>query len=226
MLTCLRVRHLAIIDELEVELGAGLNVITGETGAGKSILIDALGLVLGEKGRPELVRTGAKQAEVEALFDLSDDAEALARLEASGLEREVELIVRRVVSASGRTRAYLNGRLATAGQLSALAKGLVDISSQHEHHTLVDPGTHMSFLDAFGKLDALREEVRDAHRSLREAHEQLRAAEEAISQRGEREDLLRFQIREIEELDPKPGEDEELSAERDRLRHEIGRAHV
>lgn len=219
MLTCLRVRHLAIIDELEVELGAGLNVITGETGAGKSILIDALGLVLGEKGRPELVRTGAKQAEVEALFDLSDDAEALARLEASGLEREVELIVRRVVSASGRTRAYLNGRLATAGQLSALAKGLVDISSQHEHHTLVDPGTHMSFLDAFGKLDALREEVRDAHRALREAHEQLRAAEEAISQRGEREDLLRFQIREIEELDPKPGEDEELSAERDRLRH-------
>lgn len=219
MLTCLRVRHLAIIDKLEVELGSGLNVITGETGAGKSILIDALGLVLGEKGRPELVRTGAKQAEVEALFDLSDDPEAMARLVASGLDAEAELVVRRVVAASGRTRAYLNGRMATAGQLAELAKGLVDISSQHEHHTLVDPGTHMGFLDAFGKLDALREEVRAAHRALREAHEATRAAEEAISQRGEREDLLRFQIREIEELDPQPGEEEELNVERERLRH-------
>jgi len=219
MLTCLRVRHLAIIDQLEVELGSGLNVITGETGAGKSILIDALGLVLGEKGRPELVRTGAKQAEVEALFDLSDDPEAMARLVASGLDAEAELVVRRVVAASGRTRAYLNGRMATAGQLAELAKGLVDISSQHEHHTLVDPGTHMGFLDAFGKLDALREEVRAAHRALREAHEATRAAEEAISQRGEREDLLRFQIREIEELDPQPGEEEELNVERERLRH-------
>ena len=219
MLTCLRVRHLAIIDQLEVELGSGLNVITGETGAGKSILIDALGLVLGEKGRPELVRTGAKQAEVEALFDLSDDPEAMARLVASGLDAEAELVVRRVVAASGRTRAYLNGRMATAGQLAELAKGLVDISSQHEHHTLVDPGTHMGFLDSFGKLDALREEVRAAHRALREAHEATRAAEEAISQRGEREDLLRFQIREIEELDPQPGEEEELAVERERLRH-------
>lgn len=219
MLTCLRVRHLAIIDQLEVELGSGLNVITGETGAGKSILIDALGLVLGEKGRPELVRTGAKQAEVEALFDLSDDPEAMARLVASGLDAEAELVVRRVVAASGRTRAYLNGRMATAGQLAELAKGLVDISSQHEHHTLVDPGTHMGFLDAFGKLDALREEVRAAHRALRDAHEATRAAEEAISQRGEREDLLRFQIREIEELDPQPGEEEELNVERERLRH-------
>lgn len=219
MLTCLRVRHLAIIDQLEVELGPGLNVITGETGAGKSILIDALSLVLGERARPDLVRTGAKQAEVEALFDLGDERDLLARLEASGIEPEPELVVRRVVSASGRTRAYLNGNLASAGQLAELAAGLVDISSQHEHHTLVDPSTHLGFLDAFGQLEPLRAEVREAHRALRQADEALREAELAASSRGEREDLLRFQIREIDELDPRPGEDVALAEERERLRY-------
>ncbi len=219
MLTCLRVRHLAIIDQLEVVFGPGLNVITGETGAGKSILIDALSLVLGGRGRPELVRTGAKQAEVEALFDIGDAPDALARLAGSGLEPEPELVVRRVVSASGRTRAYLNGRLATAGQLAELVAGLVDISSQHEHHTLVDPSTHLGFLDAFGELGPVRERVSAAHRTLREADQALREAERAAAARGEREDILRFQIREIEELDPQPGEETELAEERERLRH-------
>ena len=219
MLTFLRVRHLAIIDQLEVELGPGLNVITGETGAGKSILIDALSLVLGERAAPELVRTGAKQAEVEALFDIGDDPEALARLSASGLEAERELVVRRVVLASGRTRAYVNGSLASAGQLAELARGLVDISSQHEHHTLVDPGTHLGYLDAFGKLEPRRAQVAEAHRALREADEALREAEKAAASKGEREDLLRFQMREIDELDPKPGEEQELAEERERLRH-------
>jgi DNA repair protein RecN (Recombination protein N) len=219
MLTCLRVRHLAIIDQLEVELGPGLNVITGETGAGKSILIDALSLVLGERARPDLVRTGAKQAEVEALFDLGDDPEVLSRLEASGIEPEPELVVRRVVSANGRTRAYLNGSMASAGQLSELVAGLVDISSQHEHHTLVDPGTHLGYLDAFGRLEPLRARVAQAHRALREADDALREAEAAAASRGEREDLLRFQIREIDELEPRAGEDVELAEERERLRH-------
>ncbi|MCZ7678038.1 MAG: AAA family ATPase [Sandaracinaceae bacterium] len=219
MLTCLRVRHLAIIDQLEVELGPGLNVITGETGAGKSILIDALSLVLGERARPELVRTGAKQAEVEALFDIGDDPEALARLEGSGIDADGELVVRRVIGANGRTRAYLNGSLASAGQLAEIARGLVDISSQHEHHTLVDPGTHLGYLDAFGRLEPLRDEVADAHRALAEADLALREAEQAAASRGEREDLLRFQIREIDELDPKVGEDAELAEERERLRH-------
>lgn len=219
MLTCLRVRHLAIIDQLEVELGPGLNVITGETGAGKSILIDALSLVLGERARPELVRTGAKQAEVEALFDIGDDHEALARLAASGIETDGELVVRRVIAANGRTRAYLNGSLASAGQLAELARGLVDISSQHEHHTLVDPSTHLGYLDAFGQLEPLRAEVAAAYRALAEADAALRDAQKAAASRGEREDLLRFQIREIEELDPKPGEEAELAEERERLRH-------
>ncbi len=219
MLSCLRVRHLAIIDQLEVELGPGLNVITGETGAGKSILIDALSLVLGERARPELVRTGAKQAEVEALFELGDDKDALACLADSGLDAETELVVRRIVSGSGRTRAYLNGTLASAGQLTELVARLVDISSQHEHHTLVDPATHLAFLDEFGRLDGLREAVAEAHARLREADEALRDAERAAAQRGDREDLLRFSIREIDELDPKPGEDVSLLEERELLRH-------
>src|SRR5690606_35319869 len=145
--------------------------------------------------------------------------EALARLSASGLEAERELVVRRVVSASGRTRAYVNGSLASAGQLAELARGLVDISSQHEHHTLVDPGTHLGYLDAFGKLEPVRERVAEAHRALREADDALREAEAAAASRGEREDLLRFQIREIDELAPKPGEEQELAEERERLRH-------
>lgn len=219
MLSCLRVRDFAIIDELEVELRRGLNVITGETGAGKSILVDALGLVLGGKGRADVVRSGAKRAEVEALFDLATDPVARARMEASGLDPEPELVIRRTVAASGRTRAYVNGRLASAGQLAELAQGLVDISSQHEHHTLVDPATHLAFLDAFGELDSVRDRVRDAYRSLRDADEALRQREDAAARRIEREDLLRFQIREIDDLAPKSGEDESLALERERLRH-------
>ncbi|MGF1470055.1 MAG: DNA repair protein RecN [Sandaracinaceae bacterium] len=219
MLTLLRVRQLAIIDHLEVELGPGLNVITGETGAGKSIIVDALQLVLGARGRPELVRTGAKQAEVEALFDVSFDPDAQRALEEAGLEAGSELLVRRVVSRSGRSRAYLNGRLATAGQLATLSGGLVDISSQHEHHTLVDPSTHLAYLDAFGERGAARARAQETYHALRAADEALREARAAAEGRGEREDFLRFQIAEIQDLDPQPGEDDDLEVERDRLQH-------
>lgn len=219
MLSVLRIRNLAIIGELEFELGTGLNVITGETGAGKSILIGALGLVLGAKGRSELVRTGAKRAEVEALFELGDDEEARERLASSGIDVESELIIRRVLNASGRTRAYVNGTLTTAGQLAELARGLVDISSQHEHHTLVDPATHMTFLDAFGGLEASLERVRSAHRTLKEVDEALRDARITADERGEKEDFLRFQLQDIDELDPTDGEDAALEGERARLMH-------
>src|SRR5262249_27720043 len=108
VLTCLRVRNFAIIDELEVELGPGMNVMTGETGAGKSILVEALKLVLGGKARPEIIRTGAEQAEVEALFDVGDEPEIKARIIEAGVEVEDELVLRRVVQRSGRSRVYLN----------------------------------------------------------------------------------------------------------------------
>ena len=219
MLTCLRVRHFAIIDEVEVELGPGLNVVTGETGAGKSILVDALELVLGGKGSGDIVRTGEKTAEVEALFEVGPDPQMRARLEAAGLEPEEELVIRRVVHAGGRTRAYVNGRLATAGQLATIAAGIADISSQHEHHSLVDAASHLHYLDAFGRLERQRAAVAEAYGALSDAARAVQALIDAQRDRGEREDLLRFQIREIEELEPQPGEDDELSEERERLRH-------
>ncbi len=227
MLTCLRVRNFAIIDALEVEFGPGLNVVTGETGAGKSILVSALQLVLGGRGRPELVRTGEKQAEVEALFDLSANPglrEGLAELDDAGLgdgalKEMDELIIRRVVLASGRTRAYVNGRLTTAGQLSRLAEGLADISSQHEHHSLVDPATHLRYLDAFGGAAKELEAMASAHARAADAARALDVLRSRHRERSEREDLLRYQLGEIEELAPEVGEVETLQDERARLRH-------
>ncbi len=219
MLTCLRVRNFAIIEELEVNLDAGLNIVTGETGAGKSILVDALQLVLGARGRPEVVRTDAEAAEVEALFDISDDLGALNTLREQGLGTEGELIVRRVVNASGRTRAYINGRLATLGQLREVTKGLADISSQHEFHSLADPRQHLTYLDAFGDHGRLVEEVGAAHALLVEVAGRL---EEVVSEergRADREDLLRFQIGEIDAIADVLDNEDALLAERERLRH-------
>jgi DNA repair protein RecN (Recombination protein N) len=219
VLTCLRVRSFAIIEALEVELDAGLNIVTGETGAGKSILVDALQLVLGARGRPEVVRTDAEAAEVEALFDLSDQPAALAALHDQGIDTEGELLVRRVVTASGRTRAYINGRLATLAQLKELTKGLADISSQHEYHSLADPRQHLTYLDAFASHAALLEEVAQAHGALVDAAARL---EEVVTEergRADREDLLRFQVDEIDSLRDALDKEEELSIERERLRH-------
>ena len=228
MLTCLRIRDLAIIDSLDVELGPGLNVVTGETGAGKSIMVDALELVLGGKGRAELVRTGAAQGEVEALFDIGDDPELKSRLlelgvcdsaQDAGAPGESEVVIRRVLFANGRTRAYVNGRMASAQQLASLVRGLADISSQHEHHTLSNPGTHLGYLDAFAGLTSQCEITRRDYAVVRRAHEALREFELRLGDRAQREDLLRYQIREIEEVSPHSGEELELSEQRDRLKH-------
>jgi len=218
VLTCLRVRSFAIIDELEIELEPGMNVVTGETGAGKSILIDALQLVLGARARPEVVRTGADQAEVEALFDIGDDAEVRERLQQAGIAVEDELVLRRVIQRSGRSRAYLNGRLAPAGQLAELARGLCDISSQHEHHTLVDPHSHLQYLDAFAELAEPRGRMAQAYAAVQRARAALAELEHGAN-RVEREDLLRFQVQEIDALALVAGEEVGLAAERDRQRH-------
>ena len=219
MLQCLRVSHFAIIDHLELELGPGLNVVTGETGAGKSIMVSALQLVLGARARPEVVRTGAESAEVEALFDVASDQRLQARLQEMGIEFEDELVLRRVITRSGRSRAYVNGRMASAGQLAALAAGLVDISSQHEHHSLVEPGSHIRYLDAFGGLQDLRREMGQAYRTLTEQRGRLQRLEQSGRERIEREDLLRFQVQEIETQQLIPGEEDQLVEERDRNRN-------
>jgi hypothetical protein len=222
MLTCVRVRNFAIIDELEVELGAGLNVFTGETGAGKSILVSALQLVLGGKARPDVVRTGAEQAEVEALFDISADPTARARMLEAGIEVEAdepELVIRRVIQANGRTRAFINGQMATAGQLAQVTSGLADISSQHQYHTLVDARTHLGYLDAFAGLEADRDAITEAHRRFADADARVQELVARHRDRGQREDLLRFQLKEIDDLAPRADEEAELTAERSLLRH-------
>lgn len=220
MLTCLRVRSLAVVDEIELDLGPGLNVITGETGAGKSILIAALQLVLGARGRADRVRTGHDEAVVEALFDLDGRDDAVARLEAvGGAAEEPELLVRRVVRSAGRSRAYVNGTLVTGAQLVRVTRGLVDICSQHEHHSLVDPASHQAFLDAYGVLQPHREAVRTAWQRLRGVVSELEDLAATVRARGEREAILRFQLDEIDAVDPLPDEEEALDAEQQRLAH-------
>ncbi len=219
MLTCLRVKDLAIVDTLELELGPGLTVLTGETGAGKSILVDALELVLGARSRPELVRAGAEAAEVEALFDLADAPEVRGRFVAAGFDVGDELVVRRIVRATGRSRAYLDGRLASQRQLADLARGLATISSQHEHHGLTEPRQQLELLDAFAGAENLKKEMRDAHDALALARDALADFSRRAAGRAEREDFLRFVLREIDEVAPEEGEDVRLEEEHARLAH-------
>ena len=218
MLSCLRIKDLAIIEELELELGAGLNVLTGETGAGKSILVSALELVLGGKGRAELVRSGAKEGEVEALFVVQGDARLGRELRALELDAEGELVVRRVLSACGRTRGFINGRLVPQRVLAQLTRGLTDISSQHEHHTLSDPSTHLGYLDAFARAGALRERLSRAYFELRQAALQLRECEARFRDREAREAFLQAQVQEIEDAGLEVEEEPELEQRCRRLR--------
>lgn len=195
MLATLRIRNLAIVEELEVSFGPGLNVVTGETGAGKSILVDALQLVLGGRASPELVRTGAERAEVEALFDLRRLPETRARL-GPEVAPEGELVLRRVIESGGRSRAYVDGRLATAGELARLAVGLCDISSQHEHHSLVDPACHLGYLDAYAGLGSDGEAMRGAWAALGQAQADADALRAALQE--QRGDFVRFQLDELD----------------------------
>ena len=196
MLRFLRVRRLAVIDSVEVEFGPGLNVLTGETGAGKSILVEAVGLLLGGRASGDLVRTGEEAASIEAIFE-------------SGGE---ELLVRREITQQGRSRAFVNGELTTAGALKELASRLIELHGQHEHQTLLDPSTHLGMLDTFAGLAALTEPVAAAFSSLREATEQLMRARASRSDQSARRELAQFQLAELEKAALKPGEDEELFA--------------
>lgn len=219
MLRQLSVRNLVLIEALDLELGAGFNVVTGETGAGKSMVVDALSLVLGGRASPELVRAGSKEAEVEALFDVDPASRAEALLAEWGVPHEGEIVVRRVVAQEGRSRAYLNGRLATAAQLVELGGELADIASQHESVRLTDASTHLEYLDDFGGLSEKRLALGLRVDALAAVVAERASVREAEKHRLEREEFLGFQLREIEELNPYEGEERELEAERSRLRH-------
>lgn len=219
MLHELTIENVVLIERQTLTLGPGFNVLTGETGAGKSMVVDALALVLGGRARPEVVRTGAREAEVAALFEVEHGSRVAAKLEAAGVPCDRELVVRRVVQAEGRSRAFLNGKASTAAQLAELAPDLCDIASQHESVSLTDPATHLEYLDAFGKLEALRDALGAKVAELAGIVREIERVRETERGRAEREDFLAFQLREIEELDPSAGEEAELESERARLRH-------
>lgn len=219
MLVTLRVKNFILMDALELELEPGFNVLTGETGAGKSIVVGALSLVLGGRSSAEQVRPGADEAVVEALFDVRGSDRLLAQLDAAGVVTGGELVIRRVVQTSGRSRAYLNGRLCTAAELQALAPELADVASQHESVALTDPATHLGYLDRFARLVDARNELSAEVTGLEEIVAQIKKARDAERGRGEREAFVAFQLQAIDALAPRAGEMEELAAERNRLRY-------
>jgi DNA repair protein RecN (Recombination protein N) len=219
VLVTLRVKNFILMDALEIDLEPGFNVLTGETGAGKSIVVGALSLVLGGRASAEQIRPGADEAQVEALFDVRGSDRLLAQLDAAGVATFGELVIRRVVQDNGRSRAYLNGRLCTAGELQMLAPELADVASQHESVALTDPSTHLDYLDRFARLVEARNELSAEVSELEELVAQIRAAREAERGRGEREAFVAFQLQTIDALSPRAGEMEELAAERSRLRH-------
>ncbi|TMA38498.1 MAG: DNA repair protein RecN [Deltaproteobacteria bacterium] len=218
MLRTLRVRDLAIIDELELLLEPGLNVITGETGAGKSILLQALDVALGGRPEADLVRTGADEAVVEALFS-GIAPPARAALAAAGVAADDEIVIRRVIAAGGRTRAYVNDALGSLGLLRELAPHLLRAYGQEEHHALRRVESHREMLDAIGGLEATVEEMRRRHARVQTAAQALAERRAAERTAAERVELLRFQASELAGARLVPGEEEALAAERSRLTH-------
>ena len=230
MLVSLEIRDLLIIDRLELLLAPGLNVLTGETGAGKSILLDALGFVLGWKARPDLVRQGADFGEVTAIFDLGAGHTALAVLDAAGLTAEPgDLILRRTVSADGRRQAFANDRRVSAEILRDLGDTLVELHGQHDDRGLLNPRGHRALLDDFAGLDLGN--LRQAWRARSQARADLEAAQAALAAAKAEEDFLRHAVKELDKLAPQPGEDASLDGRRrmmqtsERIRADIVRAH-
>lgn len=212
MLRHLDIRDILIIDRLALEFQPGLNVLTGETGAGKSILLDSLGFVLGWRGRAELVRQGAGQGEVTAVFDLPTGHPAAAILDEAGIAHEGELILRRVNTRDGRKTAWINDRRASGEVLRRVSDTLVELHGQHDDRGLLNPRGHRDLLDSYGAHDLGK--TRAAWRDLKEAQKALDAARTRVAALSEEEDFLRHSVSELDSLAPEPGEDEALDTKR------------
>jgi len=217
MLRSLSVRNLVLIDSLDLEFGPGLCVLTGETGAGKSILLDALGLALGARGDAQLVRHGAESASVSASFELAAGHPAWAMLEAQGFEPTDELIVRRVLGADGRSRAFANGQPAGVAWLRELGSSLVEIEGQSASGGLLDPKNHRALLDSFAGNDKQRAHTAATCASWRESVVALEQVEAELAEARRDEEYLRHVSAELEALAPQVGEEENLATERRRL---------
>ncbi len=229
MLRSLEIRDVLIIDRLDLEFRSGLNVLTGETGAGKSILLDALGFVLGWRGRAELVRAGAEQGVVTAVFDLPDGHAARAVLAEAGIEAGDELIMRRVNTVDGRKTAWVNDRRVSGEVLRDLSDTLVELHGQQDDRGLLNPRGHRVLLDTFAGIDLAP--VRAAWRAQSAARARLAEAEAALVAARKEEDFLRHAVAELDKLDPEPGEEATLDARRrmmqgaEKIRSDVARAY-
>nr|WP_242479387.1 DNA repair protein RecN [Lamprobacter modestohalophilus] len=208
---------MVIVSRLELELAAGMTALTGETGAGKSILIDALGLTLGDKADASLIRSGCERAEISASFDVTNNTPAQAWLAEQALEDDHDCLIRRVLVRSGRARAYINGRAVSSAQLRALGERLVDIHGQHAHQSLLRSAAQRSLLDGYADHQPLTAEVAEHYRRYKEFDQRWKALNAARSEREERLELLRFQLEELDALELGEHELDALDAEQRRL---------
>jgi DNA repair protein RecN (Recombination protein N) len=213
MLRTLYIKNYALIEELTVEFSTGLMIITGETGAGKSIIIDALSLILGARASTEVVRSGSERAVVEAMFQVAGNKRLKTLLTENELECPDELLVRREVSIKGQSRCFINDSPVTLALQRQVGELLVDLHGQHEHQSLLRVETHIGMLDDFGGLDGMVEEFQTAYKVLREKEAGLAGLRQREQQLREKREFYEFQMREIDAVNPRPGEEEELERE-------------
>ena len=223
MLTTLSIRDFVLIDQLNLELGMGLTTLTGETGAGKSILLDALGVCIGLRASPDMVRRGARQASITAVFDVPDRHPVFHELRELGLQiDDSELVLRRLIQADGRSRAFVNDEPTSAGTLRRLGETMVEIQGQFDLHGLLSPAHHRSVLDAFAGHGNLLSAVQRSHEALQAAEAELERAREDLAQAQREESYLRHATEELEELAPEVGEVARLEARRGLLANMAG----
>ncbi|MDY0300402.1 MAG: DNA repair protein RecN [Trichlorobacter sp.] len=219
MLTHLSIHNIAIIQQLQLSFESGLTIFTGETGAGKSIIIDALSLVSGGRATAELIRSGVDEAVVEALFDISNQPEISLFLENAGIANDGELLVKRILNRSGRNRIYLNGSMATLAQLTEIGSTLVTIHGQHESQTLLKPDSHPMLLDSFAGCHQQRDAVAAAFNRWQQLKDKLEQFDQQEREAAQRLDLISWQAEEIEKAALQEGEDEELNEQQQLLAH-------
>jgi len=221
MLSLLKIKNIALIDEIAVEFSGGLNLLTGETGSGKSIVVDSLGALTGERISSDLIKEGERAAHIEGLFNVSNSALLLETLAEGGIEandaKEVEIIVRRELAAGGRNRIFVNNQLATQIYLKKIGAFLVDIHGQGEQATLFNQATHLEMLDKFANLQSRREILAKKYRELAEIQRELNNLSDDEAQKLQLLDILQFQVEEIKKVNPQTGEDESLNEEKRRL---------
>lgn len=214
MIAQISLKNYAIIDSLTVEFSEGLNIITGETGTGKSIIIDAINILLGDKVSSDIVKTGNTQATVEALFDISSNKELLYKLEEQGYTAsDNQLVIKRVIPDTGKGKVFINGSLATLNILADVTTGLIDIFGQHEHQSLIKPTNHIKFLDLYSDNFPLLEDYREAYSEYLSVSKKLEQTLIATEDRSEREEYLKYQLNELDKADLQADEEESLRQE-------------